>query len=90
MPASRVKRRIYNRHHRNLREMWKRAVAAGTVRCARGRDCFYADGMQGGLILPGQPWDLGHADYDRSRHTGPEHSKCNRAAPNFVRTSRQW
>ena len=34
----------------------------------------------GDRIVPGQPWDLGHDDIDRSRCTGPEHAACNRAA----------
>ena len=32
----------------------------------------------GRLIMPGEAWDLGHNDLDRSRYSGPEHSKCNR------------
>lgn len=44
--------------------------ATGTVACAR---C-------GRLIEPGQPWDLGHVDGDKTRYTGPEHQDCNRAA----------
>ena len=47
---------------------WARRVAAGAARCAR---C-------GHLILPREPWDLGHADYDQSVYTGPEHRACNR------------
>jgi len=27
----------------------------------------------GELIRPGQPWHLGHDDYDRTKYRGPEH-----------------
>jgi hypothetical protein len=78
-----------------LRAGWSRIVAGGRVRCARGSDCRFAvrvDGrMVGGLIDPGEPWDLGHDDFDRSRVSGPEHRACNRAtAPRRVRGSRRW
>jgi hypothetical protein len=44
-------------------------VVSGQVSCAR---C-------GEPILPGQRWDLGHVDGDRSRYNGAEHARCNRA-----------
>jgi hypothetical protein len=41
-------------------------------------------------ILPGQDWDLGHDDYDRSRYTGPEHRRCNRQTSKPRLFSRKW
>ncbi|WP_395705136.1 hypothetical protein [Rhodococcus ruber] len=67
--------RGYGRDHRNMREAWRPMVEAGTVRCAR---C-------GRPIRPGQPWDLGHDDHDRSRYRGPEHQGCNRATAGRTR-----
>lgn len=61
--------RGYGTEHRNLRETLRPQVEAGTVRCWR---C-------GLPISPGQRWDLGHDDIDRSRYRGPEHTACNRA-----------
>lgn len=75
--------RGYTRDHQGLRRKVKRHVDAGGVRCARGASCFYAEDvggvMVGGIIQPGQEWDLGHDDTDRSRYLGPEHRRCNRA-----------
>jgi hypothetical protein len=61
--------RGYGANHKRLRRLWESRVAFGDVACAR----------RGRLIVPGSPWDLGHADFDRSVYTGPEHRKCNRA-----------
>ena len=61
--------REYGRPHRKVRERLTPIVLAGRVRCARCGD----------PILPGEPWDLGHVDGDRSRYSGPEHRACNRA-----------
>ena len=49
------------------------------VRCARGAACKFAEDGAGGLIRPGQLWDLGHADGESVG--GPEHRECNRGAP---------
>ena len=69
MPRRRTVARGYGQRHRNLRKMWEPNVAAGTVRCARCGD----------PIRPGELWDLGHDDHDRSVYSGPEHRACNRA-----------
>ncbi|MDQ4027439.1 MAG: hypothetical protein M3214_05225 [Actinomycetota bacterium] len=52
-----------------LRARWAQQAEAGIVNCAR---CGHA-------IAPGESWDLGHSDLDRSSYTGPEHRACNRA-----------
>lgn len=63
--------RGYDATHRALRRQWAPQVATGNVPCWR---C-------GELIEPGERWDLGHDDTDRSKHRGPEHaSRCNRSA----------
>src|SRR5262245_24631144 len=63
--------RGYGPPHRALRTEFARLVLAGGARCARCHE----------LIRPGEAWDLGHVDGDRSRYAGPEHRRCNRAAP---------
>lgn len=61
--------RGYNAAHDRLRAEWAPKVATGNVRCARCRRFIPAD----------TPWDLGHDDNDRTKHTGPECVACNRA-----------
>jgi len=74
--------RGYGNAHQRLKKQLKPVVATGRVKCAR---C-------GKLIDPLEPWDLGHDDLDRSRWTGPEHRRCNRATwqRQARRSSRAW
>ena len=90
--------RGYGANHRQLRARYQRVIEAGVevVWCVR---C----GLQ---ILPGQPFDLDHDDFDRSLYLGPSHRACNRSAaavkgnklragraplqPARFRTSRKW
>jgi hypothetical protein len=71
----------YDTTHKLLRKQCAKQVAAGGVRCWRCRD----------LIQPGDPWDLGHDDYDRTVYRGPEHRRCNRATAGRMQpTIRRW
>ena len=75
-----TKMRGYGGQHQKTKQALAPLVASGRAVCAR---C-------GEPIAPGEPWDLGHDDYDRRFYTGPEHQACNRRAPNRLRTSRAW
>jgi hypothetical protein len=75
--------RGYGAEHQKARRLVAPTVAAGLAVCARCKS----------PISPGEPWDLGHDDFDRSRYSGPEHRKCNRAtARHRVErgVSREW
>lgn len=83
--------RGYGAEHVRLRARWAREVKLGVVHCARGAACLERGRPTGTLILPGEPWDLGHDDVDRSRYNGPEHRRCNRAVSDRDRrSSREW
>ena len=63
--------RGYGKTHRDTRTALAPLVATGRATCWR---C-------GLPIAPGDPWDLGHHDTDRSITMGPEHANtCNRSA----------
>jgi hypothetical protein len=62
--------RGYGYRHQLRRKRWASRVATGLVECAR---CSLP-------IAPGEPWDLGHVDGDKSRYAGPEHRYCNRSS----------
>lgn len=79
--------KLRERVARQMEAVW---AAGNAVPCARGSAC-----LLGGWIRPGQPWDLGHDDHDRSRYRGPEHRRCNRATSGRRKrrvsvTSRRW
>lgn len=80
--------RGYGTAHRRLRDRLKPAVGRGEASCARcGRwippgghgpcPAVHKDRLCG---HDHHSWDLGHADWDRSKYTGPEHECCNRIA----------
>jgi hypothetical protein len=65
-----------------LRRRVARLVDAGLAVCVRP-GC-------GLPIRPGEPWDLGHDDFDRSVYRGPEHRACNRATAGRRVVVREW
>ena len=77
-PPGATTARGYGTPHQRLRKVWAPKVERGEVACWR---C-------GRTIHPGQPWDLGHDDHDRSITRGPEHRRENRATAG--RRKRGW
>lgn len=70
----------YGREHQRLRRRLKVVMDATGAACVR---C-------GQWIAPGEPWDLGHDDFDRSVYRGPEHRRCNRATAGRRLIVREW
>jgi hypothetical protein len=62
--------RGYGRAHQLKRAEWQKVIDAGAGECARCHE----------PIKPGDEWDLGHDDHDRSKYNGPECVPCNRRA----------
>lgn len=83
----------YGGDHQKLRRLEDRRVQAGGVPCGAPVCLVERDGGSR-LIRPGEAWDLGHDRRDRSRYTGPEHRRCNRATALKVNqrrlASREW
>lgn len=59
----------YCGHHQQMRALWVAAVATGQAECWRCHD----------PLAPGQPFDVGHDDHDRTIYRGPECLPCNRS-----------
>jgi hypothetical protein len=74
--------RGYGGYHQRLKAVVAQIVLRGEATCAR---C-------GLPIAAGEPWDLGHDDFDRRKYSGPEHRACNRATASHrrKRVSRSW
>lgn len=67
--------RGYGAKHQGLRRQWQARIDAGElVTCWR---C--AEEGHPHPIIPGDEWDLGHDDTDRSHYRGPECQRGNRA-----------
>lgn len=62
--------RGYGAEHQARRQALKPHVDAGKANCWRCSE----------PIQPGEPWDLGHDDHNRTQYRGPEHADCNRSA----------
>lgn len=64
--AGSTTQRGYGSSHQTRRKRLAPQVEAGETTCWR---C-------GLPIRPGQQWDLGHSDHDRSQYRGPEHARA--------------
>ena len=73
----------YGYHHQQARLKWAPVVALGQTTCTRHGQPQFPDCP--GLIQPGDVWELGHDDADKTIYTGPEHRTCNRRAGGLKR-----
>lgn len=73
----------YGHDHQQERARLAPLVALGGYVCTRYGHPQFPECV--GLIAPGQAWELGHDDTDKSRWTGPEHKHCNRKAGGLKR-----
>lgn len=71
-PKASTTARGYGAEHQRERARWAPLVAAGGVPCHRPGHRH--------LLLPGQPWDLGHHEDGRPGWRGPECRRGNRVA----------
>ena len=97
--AGTPEQRGYGADHQRLRRQWVRTIREhGGWHCARGSKCKHFGTPRGTLILPDEPFDLGHDDHNRNLYSGPEHPECNRATagrkkpkpPPLGTPSRDW
>lgn len=73
----------YGHHHQQERARLAPLVALGAFTCTRYGHPQFPNCP--GPIRPGDEWELGHDDHDKSRWTGPEHKACNRRAGGLKR-----
>ena len=62
----------YGYQHQQLRKRWAEILERDGIVTCHARDCV----MPSRVITVDMPWHLGHSE-DRTRHTGPEHERCN-------------
>lgn len=72
--------RGYGTEHQQERAAWLPLVEAGDVVCRRAAAGLCVEAAPH-LLLPGQPWHLGHPDAACPAPKAPEHVRCNSGAP---------
>jgi hypothetical protein len=67
-PTAKTAARGYGGQHQKLRAWWAQQMQIGWLN-GEPIPCWRC----GHSIQPGQAWDLGHDDHDRTKYRGPEH-----------------